>query len=101
MGGIVHFQNLDTQAPQVGPSLLGVENERPAIAQPQQGIEHSASSRNSQMFTPVPIAPFNFLLNDDSSSLEVSCALVYQGRHPSKLVFFATVAPLVFGTTLY
>ena len=55
--GIVHFRNLDTQAPQVGPSFLGVENKRPAIAQPHQGIGHNASSRNSQTFTPVPIVP--------------------------------------------
>ena len=47
---------LDTQAPQVGPSFLGVKKESPAIAQPQQGLEHGASSRNSQKFTPVPIA---------------------------------------------
>ena len=40
----------------MGPSFLGVKKERPAIAQPHQGIEHGASSRNSQMFTPVPIA---------------------------------------------
>ena len=51
-GGIVHFRNLDTQPPQVGPSFLGT-----AIAQPQQGLEHGSSSRNSQTFTPVPIAP--------------------------------------------
>ena len=57
LGGIVHFRNLDTQAPQVGPSFLGVKKEMPAIAQPQQGLEHGASSRNSQTFTPVPIAP--------------------------------------------
>ena len=57
LGGIVHFWNFDTQAPQVGPSFLGVKKERPAIARPQQGIEHGASSRNSQTFTPVPIAP--------------------------------------------
>ena len=56
-GGIVHFRNLDTQAPQVGPSFLGIKKERPAIVQPQQGIDHGASSRNSQMFAPVPIAP--------------------------------------------
>ena len=55
-GGIVHFQNLDTQAPQVGPSFFGVKKERPAIAQPQQGLEHGASSRNSQRFAPVHIA---------------------------------------------
>ena len=42
--GIVHFRNFDTQAPQMGPSFLGVEKERPAIAQPHQGIEHGASS---------------------------------------------------------
>ena len=56
-GGIVHFRNLDTQAPQVGPSFLGIKKERPDIAQPQQGLEHGTSSRNSQTFTPVPIAP--------------------------------------------
>ena len=56
-GGIAHFQNLDTQAPQVGPSFLGVKKERPAIAQPHKGIEHGASIRNSQTFTPMPIAP--------------------------------------------
>ena len=33
-----------------------VKKERPAIAQPQQGLEHGASSQNSQTFTPVPIA---------------------------------------------
>ena len=56
-GGIVRFRKLDTQAPQVGPSFLGVKNERPAIAQPQQGLEHGASSQNSQTFTHVPITP--------------------------------------------
>ena len=55
-GGIVHFQNFDKQAPQLGPSFLGVEKKRPAIAQPHQEIEHGALSRNSQTFTPVPIA---------------------------------------------
>ena len=57
LDGIVHFRNFDTQAPQVRPSFLGVKKERPAIAQPPQGLEHGASSRNSQTFTPVPIAP--------------------------------------------
>ena len=56
-GGIVHFRNLDTHTPQMGPSFLDVKKERPAIAQPQQGFEHSASSQNSQTFAPVPIAP--------------------------------------------
>ena len=53
----MRFRNFNTQAPQVGPSFLGVEKERPAIAQPHQGIEHGALSQNSQTFTPVPIAP--------------------------------------------
>ena len=43
--------------PQVGPSFLGVKKERPAIAQPQQGLEHGALSQKSQTFTPVPIVP--------------------------------------------
>ena len=37
-------------------SFLGVKKERPAIAQPRQGIEHGVLSRNSQTFAPVPIA---------------------------------------------
>ena len=56
-GGIVRFRKLDTQAPQVGPSFLGVKNERPAIAQPQQGLEHGAFEPKLVTFTPVPIAP--------------------------------------------
>ena len=56
-GGIVHFRNLDTQAPQVGPSFLGVKKERPAIAQPRQGFEHGAFGPKSLTFTPAPIAP--------------------------------------------
>ena len=56
-GGIVHFRNLDTQAPQVGHSFLGVKKERPAIAQPQQGLEHGALSQTSHTFSPMPIAP--------------------------------------------
>ena len=55
--GIVRFQNLDTQAPQVEPLFFGIKKERPAIAQPRQGIEHGTSSQNSQTFAPVPIAP--------------------------------------------
>ena len=35
------------------------KKERSAIAQPHQGIEHGALSRNSQMLTPVPITPRN------------------------------------------
>ena len=57
LGGIVHFQNLDTQPPQVGPSFLGAKKENPAIGPPRQGVEYSASSQNSQTFTPVSIAP--------------------------------------------
>ena len=56
-GGIVHFRNLDTQAPQVGPSFLGVKKERPATAQPQQELEHGAFDPKLLTFTPVPIAP--------------------------------------------
>ena len=29
---IVHFWNLDTQAPQAGPSFLGVQKERPILS---------------------------------------------------------------------
>ena len=56
-GGIVHFRNLDTQAPQVGPSLLGVRKERSAIVQPQQGLGHGAFEPELLTFTPVPIVP--------------------------------------------
>ena len=56
-GGIVHFQNVDTQAPQVGPSFLGANKERAAIAHPRQGIEHSALISHFQTFAPAPIAP--------------------------------------------
>ena len=56
-GGIVHFRNFETQAFQVRPSFLGIKKEKPAIAQPQQGIEHGASIQNSQTFTSVLIAP--------------------------------------------
>ena len=45
-GGIVHFQNLDTEAPQVGPSFLGVKKERPAIARPRQGLNMVPLDRN-------------------------------------------------------
>ena len=45
-GGIVHFRNLDTQARQVGPSFLGVKKERPATAQPHQGLNMVPSGRN-------------------------------------------------------
>ena len=55
-GGIVHFQNLEMQPPQGGPSFLGVKKERPAMAPPQRGIEHSALSSRSQMFAHAPIA---------------------------------------------
>ena len=56
----MHFRNLDTQALQVGPSFLGVKKERPAITQPHHEIEHGASSRNSQAFTPVPVTPVTY-----------------------------------------
>ena len=59
---IVHFRNLDTQVPQVGPSFLGVKIERPAIAQPRQGIEHCALSSRYQVFALAPIAPHICLL---------------------------------------
>ena len=52
----VHLWSLDTQPPQVEPSFLGVKKERPAIAQPRQGIKQSASSRNSLTFAPTRIA---------------------------------------------
>ena len=71
-GGIVHFRNLDTQAPEVRPSFLGVKKERPTNAQPQQGLEHGASSRNSQSFTPVPIAPIFFACNEDASLVKIA-----------------------------
>ena len=60
LGGIVHFLHFDTQAPQVGLSLLDVEKERPAIMQPHQGIKHGALNRRSQTFITVPIAPGDF-----------------------------------------
>ena len=33
-------QDLETQAPQVGPSFLGVKMEKPVITQPRQEIKH-------------------------------------------------------------
>ena len=73
LGGIVHFRNFDTHAPQVGPSFLSVIKEKAAIAQPHQGIEHGALSRNSQMFTPVPITPTSIFV----TNLLAGAALVY------------------------
>ena len=44
-GDIVYFRNLDTQAPQVGPSFLGVKKERSAIARPHKGLNKVPSDR--------------------------------------------------------
>ena len=50
------FQNFRHTGLLGGAFILGVKKERPANAQPQQGLEHGALRRNSQTFTPVPIA---------------------------------------------
>ena len=57
-GGIVHFRNLDTQDPQVGPSFLGVKQEKVCYRATSAGFEHGAFGPKPLTFTPEPIALF-------------------------------------------
>ena len=87
-GGLVHFRNLDTQAPQVGPSFLGVKMEdllhRSLDRESNIG---SASSSRSQMFAPAPIAVQYSLTNHQDCSATYS--LISHNLFPRKnlLVF--------------
>ena len=56
-GGIVHFWNLDTQAPQVGPSFLGVKKEKVCYRATSAWFEHGAFGPKPLTFTPEPILP--------------------------------------------
>jgi len=58
-GGNVHSASgiFDTQAPQVGPSFLGVKKEKVCYRATSSGFEHGAFESKSLTFTPEPIAP--------------------------------------------
>ena len=51
-GGIVHFRNLATQAPQVGPSFLGAKQEKVCYRAASAGFEHGAFGSKPLTFTP-------------------------------------------------
>ena len=56
-GDIVHFQNLDTQASQVGPSFLGVKKEQVCYRAASAGFEYGAFGPKPLTFTPESITP--------------------------------------------